>query len=317
MGGIQQIRLHITLHTNGEQVLWPFGYTKKNVPSGMTTQDHRAFVAVGKAMAARNGYLAMQSSDLYVTDGDEIDWMYGRQRIFSFTWELYPTEKSTAAKDHYSPDEIIVRETTRNRSALLYALRIAECPYIAIGKEGANCGPFFDDLEGSKGWQVNPDGTDTATDGRWQRGNPQPTSTRGPKQLGTTTSGSRAFVTGRLAGARAGSNDLDGGATTIRSVPVALPDVPGRLTFRYYLAHVAASSPDDWLRAWVEAEDGTRTLVLEELGAANDDDAAWATARVDMTPWAGQTVRIVFGANDGGRGNLVEAAIDDVRIRRP
>ncbi len=317
VGGIQQIRLHITLHTNGEQVLWPYGYTKKNVPGDMTRQDHRAFVAVGKAMAARNGYVPMQSSDLYITDGDEIDWMYGRQRIFSFTWELFPTEKSTAAKDHYSSDEIIARETTRNRAALLYSLRIAECPYAAIGKEDANCGPLFDDFEGSKGWQVNPDGTDTATDGAWQRGNPQPTAKRGPKQLGTTTSGSRALVTGRLAGARAGSNDLDRGVTTIRSVPVALPDVPGRLTFRYYLAHAATSSAEDWLRAWVETEDGTRTLVLEELGAANDDDAAWASASISMAPWAGQSVQIVFGANDGGRGNLVEAAIDDVRIRRP
>jgi len=36
-----------------------------------------------------------------------------------------------------------------------------------------------------------------------------------------------------------------------------------------------------------------------------------------MAPWAGQTVRIVIGAADGGRGNLVEAAVDDVRIRLP
>jgi hypothetical protein len=57
--------------------------------------------------------------------------------------------------------------------------------------------------------------------------------------------------------------------------------------------------------------------VFEERGAANDDDAAWASASVSMAPWAGQTVRIVVGAADGGRGSLVEAAIDDVRIRRP
>ena len=28
VGGRQQIRVHLTLHTNGEQVLWPYGYTK-------------------------------------------------------------------------------------------------------------------------------------------------------------------------------------------------------------------------------------------------------------------------------------------------
>jgi hypothetical protein len=36
-----------------------------------------------------------------------------------------------------------------------------------------------------------------------------------------------------------------------------------------------------------------------------------------MTPWAGQTVRIVFVATDGGNDSVVEAAVDDVRITRP
>ena len=43
-------------------------------------------------MARRNGYKPEQSSDLYITDGDQIDWMYGVYRIFSYTWELYPAE---------------------------------------------------------------------------------------------------------------------------------------------------------------------------------------------------------------------------------
>ena len=317
VGGTQQLRVHVSLHTNGEQVLWPYGYTKKNLPSDMTRDDYRTFVAIGRAMAARNGYTPMQSSDLYVTDGDQIDWMYGRHRIFSFTWELYPTERSSASKDHYNPDEIIGRETRRNRTALLYTLRVAECPYAAIDRAAANCGPFYDDFEGSKGWRVNPDGTDTATSGRWQRANPQPTAKVGPKQLGTTVSGSRALMTGALAGPKPGSNDLDGGVTTIRSTRIPLPDPVGRLTFSYYLAHNDRSSADDWLRVWVEAEDGTRTLAFEKLGVPRDVDAAWRAASVDLGAWAGQTIRIVFGAADGGRGNLVEAAVDDVRVRRP
>jgi hypothetical protein len=36
-----------------------------------------------------------------------------------------------------------------------------------------------------------------------------------------------------------------------------------------------------------------------------------------MTPWAGETVRIVFAAADRGRASTIEAAVDDVRIRRP
>ena len=36
-----------------------------------------------------------------------------------------------------------------------------------------------------------------------------------------------------------------------------------------------------------------------------------------MTPWAGQTVRIVIGAADGANDSRVEAAVDDLRIERP
>jgi murein tripeptide amidase MpaA len=317
VNGQQQIKVHVSFHTNGQQVLWPYGYTKRDVPPDMTIEDYRTFVTIAHRMAARNGYTAMQSSDLYVTDGDQIDWMYGRHRIFSFTWELYPPETPSHGPDHYSPDEIIARETKRNREALLYTLRVAGCPYGAIDRQQANCGAFFDDFEGPKGWTVDPDATDTSVGGRWQAGNPAPTSTSAvPLQLDATTSGSRALVTGTTAGVSPADSDLDG-TTTIRSAPIALPASVGPLTLRYYLAHAANSTPDDWLRAWVEAADGARTLVLDELGSAEDDAAAWASARIGMDPWAGQTVRIVLGAADEGADSLVEAAVDDVRIERP
>ena len=35
--GVQQIKAHITLHTNGELILWPYGYTNRNVPPDMTS----------------------------------------------------------------------------------------------------------------------------------------------------------------------------------------------------------------------------------------------------------------------------------------
>ncbi len=77
IGGVQQIKTAITFHTAGEQILWPYGYTKKDVPSDMTVDDHAALAAMGKKMAKLNGYHPMQSSGLYITDGDEIDWAYG------------------------------------------------------------------------------------------------------------------------------------------------------------------------------------------------------------------------------------------------
>ncbi len=320
--GVQQIRAHITLHTNGELILWPYGYTKTNVPPDMTTLDHDTFVALGRAQAAKNGYTAEQSSDLYITDGDQIDWLYATYRIFSFTYELYPSEQSTVWKDHYPDDSKIPTQTARNKGAILHLIGRAGCPYAALGATIVrnDCGPLFDDLEINRGWKRNAAGTDTATSGLWAISNPAATSSSGPKQLGTTTSGSKALVTGALAGSGASANDVDGGTTTIRSRPIVLPASDtafGALTFRYYLAHGANSSADDALRVIVEAEDGTPTVVLEELGAANDDDAAWSSASRSLAAWAGQTIHLVVEATDGANDSLVEAAIDDIRIRRP
>lgn len=137
--GRQQIRTHVTLHTNGEMILYPYGYTKTDVPADMTLDDHRTFVAMARTMASMNGYKAQQSSDLYITDGDQIDWMYARHGIFSFTFELYPSETVAKPTDHEPPDEVIAAQTARNRGALLYLIDAAHCPYAAIGKAGQYC----------------------------------------------------------------------------------------------------------------------------------------------------------------------------------
>ncbi len=321
--GVQQIGTHVTLHTNGELILWPYGYTRQNVPKDMTTLDHDVFVSLGRAMAATNGYTAQQSSDLYITDGDQIDWLYGRHRIFSYTFELFPTEKATVWGDHYPDDSRIAAQTERNREALLLLIDRAACPYAALGSAAAkaNCGPLFDDLEINREWVRDPFGTDTATSGRWAVANPQPTrSNAGRMQRGRPVSGRYDLVTGAKAGSRAGSNDVDGGNTTIRSRAIVLPADPadlGNLTFSWTFAHTAKATADDALRVVVEAEDGTPTTVFEVLGSPSAETATWRTATIDIDAWAGQVVHLVIEAVDGGTGNLVEAAIDDLRIRRP
>ena len=129
-------------------------------------------------------------------------------------------------------------------------------------------------------------------------------------------SGIRALVTGRLAGSSSNSYDIDG-ITSIRGPLVQLGDTTGSLTFRYYFAHAPNSSSADYFRAYVEREDGSRTVVRQELGAANSDGPSWTTVSVPLAPWAGEQVRIVFIAADVSRASTVEAAVDDVRITRP
>ncbi len=172
---------------------------------------------------------------------------------------------------------------------------------------------FSDNFETSLGWTTNPNSTDTATTGQWERGDPETTTSSGTKQLGTTNSGTNDLVTGRLAGASAGANDIDGGVTSIRSPAITLPST-GTLTlsFAYYLAHGTNSSSADFLR--VSVVGSTTTQVFQELGAANNDDAAWATTSANISSFAGQTVRILIEAADASTASLVEAAVDDVTI---
>jgi hypothetical protein len=316
IGGVQQIKTSITFHTYGELVLWPYGYTFTDVPSDMTLDDHNVFVAIGQTMASSNGYTPQQASDLYITDGTYDDWAYGVHKIFAYTFEMFPVGSNPG---FYPPDEVIAAQTSRNREAVLYLAEQADCVYRVIGKQAQYCGGpapttvFFDDFETNQSWTVNPSGTDTATLGQWVRGDPAATNSSGAKQLGTTVSGANDLVTGAAAGAAAGDFDIDGGVTSIRSPAITLPASGNlSLSFSYYLAHGTNSSSADYLR--VRVVGSTTTLVFEELGAANDDDAAWASTTVNLNSYAGQTVRILIEAADASGASLVEAAIDDVRI---
>ncbi len=165
--GRQQIRAAITFHEYARLVMWPYGYTKKDVPGDMTVADHAALAKIGRHMAKTNGYRAEQASDLYVTSGTSRDYLYGKYRVFSYTFEL-------SIRD-YPKDGRIGPETGRNREAVLYLMEKAWCPLTVLGADvrAARCGAFDDDLEVARGWTVNPDGTDTApVSGRWVRGNP-------------------------------------------------------------------------------------------------------------------------------------------------
>jgi hypothetical protein len=174
---------------------------------------------------------------------------------------------------------------------------------------------FSDDFEVDRGWTVNPAGSDTATLGQWARANPETTISSGTKQQGTTVSGSFDLVTGPLAGASAGVNDVDGGVTSIRSPLIAIP-AGGTVTLSlaFYFAHGTNSSTADFFR--VKIVGATTTTVLEELGSALNDDAVFASRALNISAFAGQSVRIVVEASDLGGASLVEAAVDDVVITR-
>jgi carboxypeptidase T len=87
-------------------------------------------------MAATNGYTPEQASDLYIADGSIDDWLWGQHRIFGYTFEMYPR---TSNPGFYPPDEVIGRETARNRAAVLQLLTYSDCPWRIIGREAQYC----------------------------------------------------------------------------------------------------------------------------------------------------------------------------------
>jgi len=308
IGGVQQIKAHIDWHTYSELILWPYGYTFADTTATLNADDRNAHATLGRNMAATNGYTPEQSSDLYIADGTINDWLWGQHKIFSYTFEMYPTGSSPG---FYPPDEVIGRETSRNREAFLMLLEAADCVYRVIN---LSCGPsvWFDDFETNRGWTVNA--ADTATSGRWQRGDPATTTSSGTKQLGTTVSGLNDLVTGAAAGTSAGANDVDGGVTTITSPAIALTGFGSyTLQFSQYLAHGSNSSSADYLRVGVRTASGT-SWVWTRNGAATNLNGAWGAASASLNAWAGQTVQIVVEAADASTASLVEAGVDNVRI---
>ena len=307
--GQQRIRTHITFHTAGELVLWPYSYTYRDLPPDMTELDMRTFRAMGKAMARENGYTPKQSSSMYPTDGDMIDWTYARQRIFSFTFELYPRGGGTP-RHHYPPDEVIARETRRNRDAVLYLMGKALCPYSALGTAAVSmhCGPFFDDLEIHRGWSVDPDGTDTAGDGHWQRGDPL----KGDLQLSSAVSGQSVLITGRTPG-----HDVDGGRTTVRSPLFTVPDDgQATLRLRYWVGMTIKAGEDDGFRVQLVDRDGQRLATLLQIsGDGTKHRPVWRSL-VKRLPigLGGRRVAVELVAVDDGDGAIVEAAVDEVRV---
>ncbi len=136
VNGKSKITEILSLHSAAKQVLWPYSYTKANIPSDMTPDDHAAFVALGKGIAKRDGYKPQQGSDLYIVSGDQDDWAYGAHGIFATTIEL----PKGSAKRYYPSQAEVNKFDKQNLNAVLWYLKQAGCPYAAAGLGARYCG---------------------------------------------------------------------------------------------------------------------------------------------------------------------------------
>ena len=190
--------------------------------------------------------------------------------------------------------------------------------FTALFQPGATNVLFSDDFEAARGWALTG-GANTATTGRWQRGDPQSTSGGGiTLQPGTCDGPSvSCLITGLSAGSSAGANDVDGGQTSIQSPAIALP-AGGTLTlrFRYFFAHQSNASGSDYFRVRVVRTNGQVQTVFAQGGASRNRAGTWGTRTVDISGYAGQTIQLRVDAADASSGSLIEAGIDNITITR-
>ena len=116
----------LTLHSYGDLVLWPWGYT------GTTAPNAADLTLIGRKFAGYNGYTPQQSIQLYPTSGTTDDWSYGELGIPSFTFEVGLS--SGTCGGFMPPFSCLDGQSggsfwPRNLPAFLYAARIARTPY--------------------------------------------------------------------------------------------------------------------------------------------------------------------------------------------
>jgi carboxypeptidase T len=126
--GLPNVKILLSFHTFSELILYPWGHTHDTIGK---QEDLRVHEKMARTMAAWNGYIPQQSSDLYIASGDTTDWSYGQLGIISFTFELSP--RNTAGMGGFYPGaKIVDKAFADNLRPMLYLLDLADDPYRAL-----------------------------------------------------------------------------------------------------------------------------------------------------------------------------------------
>lgn len=110
----------ITLHSYGELILYPWGWTSTPSP------NDGAYQTFGRKFGYYTGYEVCRSGGigcLYQTAGSNDDWVYGELGVASFTFELGSQFFESCS---YFKNSIL----DKNIKALLYAFKAARRPYM-------------------------------------------------------------------------------------------------------------------------------------------------------------------------------------------
>jgi carboxypeptidase T len=123
------LKVLLSFHTFSELILYPWG--GKNDPIS-NQADLATYKKMATTMAGWNGYTPEQASDLYIASGDTTDWSYGTLGIFSFTFELSPTNSGFGGAGFYPGVEAIQTTFQANIKPALYLIDLADDPHRAV-----------------------------------------------------------------------------------------------------------------------------------------------------------------------------------------
>jgi hypothetical protein len=175
-----------------------------------------------------------------------------------------------------------------------------------------------DEFEGSTSWQHIVAET-TATTGDWTRGDPDGTASQ-PEDDATPDPGVECLFTAPNPGGL-GTDDVDDGEVVARSGSFDLSGHPeARVSLkRWFSNRDLGEDSGDYYRLHIREGAAQPDVLLEELDF-NQSAAAWTEVTFRVADFINVTndVSLRVAASDGpATGNLIEAAIDDMRFWDP
>jgi carboxypeptidase T len=118
--------IYLDIHSYGELVLWPWGFTSSPAPNATALQT------LGRKFAYFNGYSPQQAFALYSTDGTSDSYAYGELGVAAYCFETGTEffQSCPVFESAIYPD---------NLQALLYAAKVARTPYLTpLGPDAVN-----------------------------------------------------------------------------------------------------------------------------------------------------------------------------------
>jgi hypothetical protein len=172
------------------------------------------------------------------------------------------------------------------------------------------------DFEGAsdEGWGLSA--PNDASTGTWERGDPVGTAAQ--PEDNHTPGGTSCWFTGQgVVGGSLGSNDVDGGTTTLTSPNFNLSGQSAvQLNFWLWYSNSTGGSPGQDVFLIEGSDDGGASWTnLATVGPAGAN-GGWNEYSLDLETSLNMTaaVRLRFMASDLGSGSIVEAALDDVSL---